>query len=653
MKARPHLPRSTGPRPGLRRRAAAVLLAAGLSGVALQPAAAFDGSAPAVTIATGTDTVAGDTRVLTDVRIAYPGAGAPAITIGKLTAKGLKQRGEGFQAGEVTVEKVLVQGGPEGMAVEIPAATLRDVAGPALGAASLSTQASPGHLPPIAILLLQATCGAADIPQVVVHSLAPSAPPLATYTHVALDRLESGKAARLGFDGLDSKSADGAHLTAGQAEIDNLDFGALAAWLDDALAAAAAPQMKPVYSSFELNDVTFADAAGSGSVNRISGRDFELGPPGIKPSQLVDLLGHLGTGGDDASAHPADTVRLVRTLLSAFSLGNLRMDGLVVDEDGKPPLGIGLIRAEALSGSGIGELRFGDISGTTRDENAPFTLGSMALRDLSVTDLDPLLDRVAAGGQPSDLGEDQYPKVRASGFAMADFVAQIPDKGEVRVGGFTIDAPDWVGLLPSTLSIHLGGLSSPLATIDDPESRAVFERLGLKLVEINADIDLAWKEAEQTLTIGPASLDIGDFARFEVGATFGNVPRSVFVSPATSIVSLLGADFRGASLHVVDGGGLGKLIALSASDQKVTVQQLALGSTLLAQSELGALLGDANARTIGEAIQAFIVRPDALTIDVHTRRPLPIAPLLGGAETLGDSDRRTIRDSVTIDTKPE
>jgi hypothetical protein len=208
-----------------------------------------------------------------------------------------------------------------------------------------------------------------------------------------------------------------------------------------------------------------------------------------------------------------------------------------------------------------------------------------------------------------------------------------------------------MGFLPTTLSVHLAGLSMPLANIDDPQSRAAFEQLGIKTVGVSSDINLAWKETDQTLTLGPSSFNIDQFAKFTVDGTIGNVPKSVFFNPTSSLFAMFGFDFRGASLHVVDNGGLSKMIDITVKQQKTDVQTLALGAYALAQSQLADFIGPDSSEKLGAALRAFILNPQSLAIDVKASKPLSIAPLLAGGAQISNAEREAIRNSISVDAK--
>jgi hypothetical protein len=649
MKAATRPSRSAASNPGLRGKLAVALLASGLLGAAPPCAHAVDGG-PTVTIGSSVPDAATGTTIISDIKIVYPGGNASTIVIGKLKIKELKQTSTGFQADEILAQDLVVTAASAGLGeLRIPEATLLNVAGPAITAATLATDTREGALPPLASLLLAIKVDAILLPAV---DLPGSGQDNAHYTNVGLSQLSNGKVAHLGFDAVETGSASKARMTIGKSQIKDLDFGAYAVWFDDTLAAAAAPGLKPIYSSFDLNHLVYKDEKGSGSVDRISSSDFKLAPLGMKPSELLSVIKRLRSDSKYGDDHPAEVVKLIRTLLPSFALGNIQMEGIAVDEKPDAPFSVGLVRLEALSGTGIGEIRFGDMKGITKDEDkAPFALGSMSMRNIGVANLDPFLDKIAAGILPGAIGFDEYPKFRASGFAMTDFNADIPGKGRTRFGGFTVDTPSWMGFLPTTLSVHLAGLSMPLANIDDPQSRAAFEQLGIKTVGVSSDINLAWKETDQTLTLGPSSFNIDQFAKFTVDGTIGNVPKSVFFNPTNSLFAMFGFDFRGASLHVADNGGLSKMIDITVKQQKTDVQTLALGAYALAQSQLADFIGPDSSEQLGAALRAFILNPQSLAIDVKTSKPLSIAPLLAGGAQISDAERQAIRNTISVDAK--
>ncbi|GLS18703.1 hypothetical protein GCM10007874_17200 [Labrys miyagiensis] len=643
------LPRHAGshrPRLDLRRRIAPSLLALVLAGTVSGGAFAQASSPPPpprIIIGTSSDDGSG-TSVFGNVELSSPGGASVHIT--RLTLTNFKHENGRFQADDAKLEGVEIRLGEAGPGtLEIPSASLHALSGALPDKAALSTSASPGSLPPIAGLLLAAKAERIEIPQMQIGAGDRSA----TYADIVLINLDSGRLASLAA-GKVMAVHKGSQISLGSLRLGGADFNPYADWLDNSRAAKAAPGLKTVYDSFELNDIGLNEPDGSSRLKKVTIAGLKLAPPNLKPSELADTLEKMGADNTYADRHPADVVRLVRTVLPAFSLDSVTLEGLDIHSTKDRPVSAALVRIEAISGSAIGEIRFGDIAGVSNDDNQPFTLGSLSLRGFSVGNLDKFLDAIAAGTPPKAVDIEDYPQVRAASFAMSDFSGESPKQGPIRVEGFTLDAPQWTGLLPSQLSLHLKGLSGKTGTLDDADGRATLEKFGIDTMVINADANLAWAEADKTLAFGPTSAEIEKVAKVSLNGTIGNVPKSLFLNPASSYPELLSADMRGLSIGLEERGGIRKLLDISAKENNADVEQLPKALAGLASARLTGLIGAVNAEKIAAALQTFLSDPGRLQIDMTTSTPIALAPLvIGGADQLLDQ----IRNNVTVDAKAD
>ena len=63
-----------------------------------------------------------------------------------------------------------------------------------------------------------------------------------------------------------------------------VDFSTYAAWFDDALAAAAPKEKRPL-QAFTVAGMSVTSGEGTFSLEKLSGADVKLGPPVMKPSE--------------------------------------------------------------------------------------------------------------------------------------------------------------------------------------------------------------------------------------------------------------------------------------------------------------------------------------------------------------------------------
>jgi hypothetical protein len=260
-----------------------------------------------------------------------------------------------------------------------------------------------------------------------------------------------------------------------------------------------------------------------------------------------------------------------------------------------------------------------------------------------------MLDRVGEGQSVESLPLDQYPKPRITGIALADFDASIPGSGKFTIGGLTVDTPDWVGFSPVTIKSRVEGLSMPADAIEDPMLRERVKALGLDILTVNSAIDLGWKEADDTLSFGPVSVDIDGIGKSTLSGALGGVPKDIFQNPAMADQAIATLDFRGASLAMQDGGSFAKLLDMLAKEQGMSRDDLAQLASQQVQGGMIMMLGmEDAAKKVGTALRDFIANPKSLRVDIGTTEPIPAIAFTKISE--GDETALSlIKKSVTID----
>jgi hypothetical protein len=612
------------------------------------------GAGPTITV--GTTSPASDAVTLADVKIVYPGEKGTTITIDEIVLTGMNSSGDRFTADEVKI-KGLKTSYTMGAAIKltIDTASLDNVSGPVPSEDKLSAAGTPGDIPPLADWLLAAKAETISIPAIGLTTEMGGTRTETSYRSVELNNVDAGKVGSIVIAATDQSSSGAtpsANLKAklGKMQIEEVDFGAYAAWLDDTLAAAAPKEKRLVYKSFSLEG--FSTSGGEGpavSVEGLSGSGVKIGPPSMKPSELMTLIGRMQADPKFGEKSPGEMIRFVRGILGAFEIGEFELSGLKVAEPGKPPFAVGLVRFENFAGTKIGEVRLGDISVTDEKEGTEFKLGSFAIRGFDVAEIDSLLDTVARGESPDKLAPSQFPKPRITGLALADIDMTVPGKGRFTVGAITLDTPDWVGFSPVTLKARVEGFSMPVDAIEEPASREQFKALGLSSLTINTSVDASWKEADETMAIGPLSVDLDGIGKVEISGEIGGVPKNVFENPQIAEQAIATLDFRGLSLSLEDGGAFAKLLDMAAKEQGTTRESLANQTSMQVQGAMIAFLGmEDAAKKMSTAIKTFISSPQSLQIAIKTLEPIPAIAFM----QVGSGDQNAlslIKKSIEVD----
>jgi hypothetical protein len=641
------------PRPA-RRRLFAALLAAILAASA-GPLARAQMAGPTITVGATVPDQAAGVVTLDNVAIVYPGEGGTRIAIDKVALRGMAAGADAFAAEEITLTGLTTTyHSGAAITVTVPAATLRNVAAPLPSTDRLGAVAAPGTMPPLAEWLLLARAASIDIPEVRLRTTVSGIVTDARYGKIRIEQLDRGRMALIGMDGATQDSTGGppdqpTKAVFGPLRIEDVNLGAYAAWLDDSLAAAAPQDKLLLYKSFSLDGVELSGGTGGLTIGRLAGTDVKLGPPTMKPSELMAMIGKMQADPKFGEKSPREMTAFLRAVFGAFEMGSFEMADLKASEGAKAPVTIGLFRLERFAGTRIGEIRLGDLAFVDPDNGAAVKLGSFAIRGISVADLEPLLEGLANGQEPGTLPPSQLPKPRIDGIALADLAVTIPDQGAFAVRGFSIDTPAWIGFSPVTLKSYVEGFSMPVAAITDPVARAKLGALGVETLIVDSALDLSWVEPEEVLTLGPVSLTVEGIGKASVRAVAGGVPKSVIENPQTAEQAIATLDFRALSVVLEDGGAFDKLLDGVAADQGMSRQQLAQQVSQQVQGLMIALLGMEDAgKSLGTALKTFISDPRSLTLAIGASEPVPAIAFINISN--GDQDAlNVIKRSITIE----
>jgi hypothetical protein len=619
----------------------AAALALGAPAVAQTPA-------PQVTIGA----TSGDGQTLNDVHVVYPASGA-TLAVKAIVIKGGDSAAGALKAGEVELQGVTISNAfGAHVVLTADSAKLSNVSGPMPSAAALGAETKAGAIPPVAAWLLALKADSVTIPALSVEIQASDVKSKITYKDIVLTGVDSGRVASLAASGAEQESSGGegpGHMTLGRWGIEALDLRPYVAWLDDEVAGSAPKEKQSVYKSFSMEKLAATQGATSVSIDKLSGSEVKLGPPALKPSALWALIAKIQGDPKFGEKHPEEMVPFVGSILHSFEIGNFEATGLKFTEAGKPPAAIGLLRFENFAGTSVGEIRLGDMAFTDETDGTAVKLGSFALRGFDLVGLDALLDKVAQGTSPDAVPVELYPKPRITGVALADLDAVLPGKGKFTIGGITLDTPDWVGFSPVTVKGRVQGFSLPVAAVDDETARDKFKALGLDTLTVNGAVDLAWKESDETMAVGPLTLDIDGIGKVSVAGGVGGVPKSVFENPETAEQAIATLDFRGLDVALQDGGSFAKLLDMQAEEQGTTRAKLAQQTAQQVQGAMIALLGmDEAAAKLGAALKAFIANPKSLKIAIAAIEPVPAVAFMRVSQ--GDDEALSlIKKSITID----
>ena len=303
--------------------------------------------------------------------------------------------------------------------------------------------------------------------------------------------------------------------------------------------------------------VRFGNGTGMG-VDKLVAEEIGLAPDKLSLDDLVFLMEVTRPG--TAPPMPSQMGMLVDKMAGLYEgihLGKLEMQGLQVDT---PLQGI-KIASVALNGFdngrlaeisierldvqmavkdtvGVGRTIVEKLDGRTAARDLA-SIGRMTLRGFHVADLLRTTSaRLASVGQRT-VGPDPLLAMLGliEGIELRDFTVPDPATGRtIHLEAFDASWGQLIGGIPSEGRLS-AKLSAPIgATGSEAFIRALAAR-GVASVAASLDVGARWKEAEKSMVLAPATMEIRDVVALSIKASIGNVPREML---STDIVKVMG-----------------------------------------------------------------------------------------------------------------
>jgi hypothetical protein len=251
--------------------------------------------------------------------------------------------------------------------------------------------------------------------------------------------------------------------------------------------------------------------------------------------------------------------------------------------------------------------------------------------------------------------------------ATIDWRRYIPTIGTIRMTGLSVEAPPMlpggqpvrVGLglfelkageqlngIPTSLALTLDKLVAPITEgAGNPAARDLIA-MGIRSLDLNARIDLAWEAARSELVIRQIALGGEGLARLEASATLGNVTKDLFSNDvALAQVAALGATARGLTAKLENFGLVEKLIANEARKAGRKPEEMRQQFAMIASLGLASILGPSDAaKALTAAVSRFVARPGTLILEAKARS----ASGLGLADVITLTDPTEILDKIDL-----
>src|SRR5690606_25476335 len=106
-------------------------------------------------------------------------------------------------------------------------------------------------------------------------------------------------------------------------------------------------------------------------------------------------------------------------------------------------------------------------------------------------------------------------------FELGDLALDIADGPKVAVGRYRLDMKDYVGKVPTTVSLAMEGADIPANLIPEHRLSTFLDRFGYDRVHVDAAADIAWKG--DTISVSNYRFAMKDLASVSGSATLSGL----------------------------------------------------------------------------------------------------------------------------------
>ncbi|TCK31643.1 hypothetical protein EV667_1754 [Ancylobacter aquaticus] len=476
---------------------------------------------------------------------------------------------------------------------------------------------------------------------------------------IRLEKLANGRFAtmtaepsRLTFSGPPELSGEG---SVGHVDIKGFDIAGMLV-LFDPEQREASDAFITIHDSVTIND--YAVTVGSGTSYRMavmSMKDVAIRPSAIPLEELRVAGQHLeDVQATEIQPSMPENARLLRLLSGALDEGvrftSMGIEGLEVAVPGDISVGMGAFTVAGVDGGRIETFSVKKLAIKAPDDIA-VEMGSFALGSLR---LGTLMSLLADGSEdPQAFARWPVPFFNTLGAITLDnFAASTKDDSPVNIDKFALTWTAEPDALPTRVSATLR-MSGPTAMINAGHSAFALVPGQVDRASIAMDFGAAWNEAENSVVVDPAYVEVSDAFSFNGKLTLSAVDDSVFsTQPDEALAGAMEVNLGALDLTVTDAGLYDQKLEAAAKEQGLKaedIRQLFAGfaDLLLAQAvtdrpELGPAV---------EAFVRFVQKPmGTLALRVTPRHePLPILLIV---EALNSEDPLGLVEELNVETLP-
>ena len=279
----------------------------------------------------------------------------------------------------------------------------------------------------------------------------------------------------------------------------------------------------------------------------------------------------------------------------------------------------------------------------------------LAAPDLDLTAIDyrkfiPTFGTMRLAGLAMEVPQ-QAPKAPSGPGGAAGQALAATQTMKIGIGAFELKALDPVNGIPTTISLTIDNLRSPVVETPGTPAMKDLIAMGYRDLDLSAKLDLAWLAASNEIAIKTLSLGGAGMAKFEASGTLGNVTKDLFASDvALAQVAALGATARSVQAKLQNFGLLEKIVENEARKGRRKPEDLRREFSMMASLGLAAILGPSDgAKALAGAVARFAAKPGTLTVSATAKSPSG----LGLADVITLTDPTEIFDKIDVKANAE
>ncbi|GGF65265.1 hypothetical protein GCM10007301_26300 [Azorhizobium oxalatiphilum] len=469
-----------------------------------------------------------------------------------------------------------------------------------------------------------------------------------TYSGLKASGIAEGRVAEIAIDKVayTTKVKDGDKTNTLNGEMVNLrssgvDTGPIRA-LTDATPPTTGPQ--PVYARITTGAYTLKQENGTlSNFGSMSLERIAVDPAKLSFARLDELTALAQKGVDHDPQQSAKLLAVMADMLNGIAIGDITVKDVSLTEKNDASK----IESMSLKGFSNGRLDVMELNGVTgsTSDKKPVVFKRLALLGLSMGDLLQTSAATLLQGDKPDVATSLGMFKAMAGFEIEGLVAPHEETGgQIKIEKTSVTWGDFVGLVPSRVSIKLDKITGPISA-EDGEPFSYLAATGMKEGTISAQLDMRY--ADGTLTFAPFAFELEKAFATRIAASVTELPKSALEKPETLQETFLSSKIGPISVAVTN-LGIGELM-LKQQAELMGVAPEELRTEVIATitettDEIANAMPDAKA--VGEAVAAFVKAPGTLTITLTPNKPMTWVDLMGGF--LGSDDPVEALSAFTI-----